>query len=136
MGKRGASREMKRLFSIALILLTTCVCYAGFGGYGGFDGGGVWQVVLADLPQDQLISDPSIKAWRIVVLGAQLERLGVDLSNVSKAKFDTWKNNPGTLDNPAWFVADAKNCDGTPEGVKAAWQAMQSENGLEPIPDN
>jgi len=94
------------------------------------------QVVLADLPQDQLISDPSIKAWRIVVLGAQLERLGVDLSNVSKAKFDTWKNNPGTLDNPAWFVADAKNCDGTPEGVKAAWQAMQSENGLEPIPDN
>jgi len=79
-------------------------------------------VSVADLGKERLITNTNKVYYRLVVSHRQLENMGVNLDNVTKAKFDAWKN--ANLDNPNHFQIATGN----------DWRAVLTANGFETVP--
>ena len=76
-----------------------------------------------ELPQEQRITNPNVKVWRLVVSREQLKNCKANLDNITKAKLDTWKDK--NLDNPNHFEVFAGD----------DWRAILTAAGLEPVPE-
>lgn len=80
-------------------------------------------ISYAGLPQYRVIANTNIVGRMLVIDEKQLENLGVDLSNVTVSKLNTWKQN--NMDNPnhlQWASGDD-------------WKAVVASNGLEKVSD-
>lgn len=84
------------------------------------------KIKVSILSEERLVANPSKVYWRLVVSRRHLQdNLNVDLSNVTKAKFDAWK--AANLQNPAHFQVAVGN----------DWRTVLDDAGFEavPIPD-
>jgi lipopolysaccharide biosynthesis protein len=80
-------------------------------------------VSVADLGRERLIANPSKVYYRLVVSMAQLkDNMKADMSNITIAKFNTWKD--ANLDNPNHFQIAVGN----------DWRQTLTDAGLEPVP--
>lgn len=76
----------------------------------------------AGLPQYRVIANTNIVGRFLVIDEKQIENLGVDLSNVTVAKMNTWKdNNMETPNHLQWAKGET-------------WEQVVIDNGLEIVP--
>ena len=76
----------------------------------------------SSVPVYRVIANTNVTGWFLVINEDQLKNLGVDLSNVTVAKLNTWKNNH--MDNAnhlQWARGDS-------------WEAVAEAEGIEPVP--
>jgi len=89
------------------------------------DFGDVAVVSTTHLGKEKKTIMPSQEYCRIVVFPAQLEALGRSTNNLSKAKYDKWRNTPGTLKN--------SDCTQAIEATFTTWETVLKNDGYSPV---
>ena len=84
-------------------------------------------VDVTTLGKECLISNTNKVYWRLVVDKRQLTTMGVDLSNITVAKFNIWKN--ANLDNPNQLQVAV--CD-----PGQGWEEVLNSNGFKRVPQH